>query len=161
MPTLTLLSTLSIPAKRGRGRPRKYPIQTNLLTLSDIRFMMDNSHYDDINVKLPIYTLSRQKKILVLLEKGVFQVFNSKDMPVSIPVFNSQFVDEIKNAGIDKAFEKSWLDVQAYNDFNKDLILTQSPTIQRVSQCWIVCLAVILQDNITKLYLRDITQAYV
>lgn len=75
--------------------------------------MMDNLHYDDVNVRLPPYNLSRQKEIPGLLEKGVFQVVNSKDGPVGIRVFNSRFVDEIKNAGTDKAFEKSRLVVQA------------------------------------------------
>lgn len=37
-----LTPTLSTPVKRGRGRPRKYPIQANLLTSSDICFVMDN-----------------------------------------------------------------------------------------------------------------------
>lgn len=91
----------------------------------------------------------------------VFQVVNPKDVPVGIRVFNSRFVDEIKNASTDKAVEKSRLVVQAYNDFNKDLVLTQLPTIQRISQRLIVCLTAILQDDNTKLFLRDVTQAYV
>ncbi len=122
---------------------------------------MDNLYNDDVNVRLPPYTLSRQKEISGLLEKRVFQVVNPKDVPVGIRVFNSRFVDEIKNASTDKAFEKSRLVLQAYNDFNKDLVLTQLPTIQRVSQRLIVCLTAILQDGNTKLYLRDVTQAYV
>ncbi len=36
-----------------------------------------------------------------------------------------------------------------------------SVAIQRVSQRLIACLAAILQNNTTKLYLRDVTQAYV
>ena len=51
--------------------------------------------------------------------------------------------------------------VQVYNDLNKDHVLTQSPTIQRVSQRLILCLAATLQDDTTKLFLRDVTQAYV
>lgn len=82
-------------------------------------------------------------------------------MPVDIRVFNSQFVKEINNTNIDKAFEKSRLVIQTYNNFNKDLILTQSLTIQQVGQYLIVYLATILQDNITKLYLCNISQAYV
>ena len=39
-------------------------------------------------------------------------------------VFNFRFVNKIKNPGIDKAFEKSRLVIQAYNDLEKDLILT-------------------------------------
>lgn len=95
--------------------------------------MMNNINYDDVNMRLPLYILLRQNEILGLLEKGVFQVVKPKDLPVSIRIFNSQFVHEIKNAGIDKALEKSCLVVQAYNNYNKDLVLIQSPTIQKVS----------------------------
>lgn len=91
---------------------------------------MDNLHYDDINVRVPSYTLSRQKEIPGLFEmKGIFKVVNPGDVPVDIRVFNSRFLDEIKNAGTDKAFEKSRLVEQSYNDFNKVLVLTQSPSI--------------------------------
>lgn len=50
-------------------------------------------------------------------------------MPINIKVFNSQFVNEIKNADTDKIFEKSYFIIQIYNDFNKALILSQSSTI--------------------------------
>ena len=80
------------------------------------------------------FTDSRRKEINGLLEKGV----------------------------TDKAFEKSRLVVQAYNDQGKDLVLTQSPTIQRVSQRIILALAPGLQQTRSvTLYLRDISQAYV
>jgi len=81
------------------------------------------------------------------------------DIPQGVRIFNSRFVDEIKNAGTDKAFEKSRLVVQAYNDHEKELVLTQSPTIQRVSQRLVLALSAILPD--ASLYLRDISQAYV
>jgi hypothetical protein len=72
-------------------------------------------------------------------------------------------VDEIKHLGTDKAFEKSRLVVQAYNDQDKNLILTQSPTIQRVSQRIILALALTLQQKqpANAIYLWDISQAYV
>lgn len=38
-------------------------------------------------------------------------------------------MDEIKNPGTEKAFEKSRLVVQAYNDADKTFVLTESPTI--------------------------------
>lgn len=76
-----------------------------------------------------------------MLEKGVFKLVEPKDVPADARVFNPRFVDEIKNAGTDKAFEKSCLVVQAYNYLNKDLVLTQSPTIQRAGQRLTVCLA--------------------
>jgi hypothetical protein len=67
-------------------------------------------------------------------------------------------MDEIKNLGTDKAFEKSRLVVQAYNNQGKELVLTQSLIIQRVSQRLILCIAAIGLHN---LYLQDISQAYV
>lgn len=60
-------------------------------------------------MKLPLYTLLKQKEISGLLEKGVFQVVNPKDMPIGIQVFNSRFINVIKNASTDKAFKKSRL----------------------------------------------------
>jgi hypothetical protein len=41
-----------------------------------------------------------------------------------IQLFNSRFVDEIKNLGTNKAFEKSQLVMQVYNDQEKELVLT-------------------------------------
>ncbi|KAI1004025.1 hypothetical protein K3495_g4184 [Podosphaera aphanis] len=71
--------------------------------------------------------------------------------------------DQFKNSRKNKAFEKSRLVVQAYNYKEKDLVLTQSSTIQRVSQRLILCIAAITftNSNGPNLYLRDITQAYV
>jgi hypothetical protein len=89
----------------------------------------------------------------------VFEFLNLDDIPPGVRLFNSRFVDEIKNKGTEKAFEKSRLVVQAYNDQGKELILTQSPTIQRVSQRLILCIASSTTDS--QLYLRDISQAYV
>jgi hypothetical protein len=49
--------------------------------------------------------------------------------------------------------------MQAFKNQNKTLVLTRSPTIQRVSQRLILCLTVMFSHM--KLYLRNITQAYV
>ena len=148
-----------VPAPRGRGRPRKYPlIQTNVVDTPDpdLCFIMNAPIKNSSQ-----YAASRQKEITGLLKKGVFEVANQKDIPPNTRIFNSRFVDEIKHPGTDNAFEKSRLVIQTYNDEEKALVLTQSSTIQRVSQRLIICLAAVLQDTDTKLYLRDITQAYV
>ena len=50
------------------------------------------------------------------------------------------------------------LGLQAFNDRGKEMVMTQSPTIQRISQRLILALAAITEH---KLYLRDISQAYV
>jgi hypothetical protein len=101
---------------------------------------------------------SRRKEINGLIEKGVFEETDLEDIPPGVRIFNLRFVDEIKNPGTEKAFEKSRLVVQAYNDADKTFVLTESPTIQRCSQRLILCIAPCKKDS--KLYLRDITQAY-
>lgn len=107
------------------------------------------------------FSESRRKEVNGLLERGVFEVIKEKDIPPNTRIFSARFVDEIKNLGTDKAFEKSRLVIQAYNDQGKSLVLTQSPTIQRVSQRIILALAPSLQsERAAKLYLRDISQAY-
>lgn len=58
-----------------------------------------------------------------------------------IRIFNSRMVSEIKGKVTDSPFEKSRLVIQAYMDEGKEVILTQSPTIQRASQRVIVALA--------------------
>ncbi|RFU28958.1 hypothetical protein B7463_g7399, partial [Scytalidium lignicola] len=91
---------------------------------------------------------------------GVFEIVDPQSVLNDICIFNARFVDEIKNKGIEKAFEKSCLVVQAYKDDGKKLVLTQSPTIQRVSQCIILCIAA-MEYKSTSLYLQDISQVYV
>jgi hypothetical protein len=53
-------------------------------------------------------------------------------------------------------FEKSRLVVQAYNNKKKEIILTQSPTIQRASQRVIIALALSLANKNIRLSIRDI-----
>jgi hypothetical protein len=101
------------PVKRGRGRPRKYPL---LIALADITiYLQDNPGQ---------YSASRQKEINRLLEKGVFQVIQLSAVPLGTRLFNSRFVDKVKYPGTNKAFKKSRLIVQAYNNQEKDLVLT-------------------------------------
>jgi hypothetical protein len=143
------LSTFSGSIKRDRERLRKYSIQINV---SD-----SNDHSNDR------FRAFRQKEISRLMKKKVFRLVDLREISANARVFNFRFVDEIKNVETEKVFEKSRLVIQVYNDLNKDLILTQSSTIQRVSQRLIVCLTTILrgQGNGIELYLRDVTQAYV
>jgi hypothetical protein len=123
--------------------------------------VVDISIYLQEDAPLTQYRISRQKELTGLLEKGVFEIVKLIDVPKGTRLFNSRFVDEIKNPGTDSAFEKSRLVVQAYNDNEKELVITQSPTIQRVSQRLILCIATIkIKDNI-HLYLRDISQVYI
>ena len=102
---------------------------------------------------------SRKKEIIELIEKRVFISVSKKEVSEGMRIFNSRFVDEVKNVDTDSTFEKSRLMMQTYNDSTKHLVLTQSPTIQRVNQRLILCLAAIIFS--TKLYLRNVIQAYI
>ena len=57
----------------------------------------------------------------------------SEEVLSSTQVFNSRFVNEIKNLYIEKVHEKNRQVIQAYNN-NKNIKLTQLPKIQQVSQ---------------------------
>jgi hypothetical protein len=132
----------AIPPKRGRGRPCKNPDFTV--------FLQDNDLYEN----------SRQVKVAGLLEKGIFEVTPRSQVPKEVRIFNSRFVNEIKNKGTEREFKKSRLVVQAYNNGEKYMVLIQSPTIQYISQRIILSIAAIITDT-TELYLHNISQAYV
>lgn len=134
--------------QRPRRLPARYRESTSLMT-----FINEENFFPFTSFKE-----SRQREVNGLLEREVFVKVDPSNVPTNARIFKSRFVDEIKNKGTNNAFEKSRLVVQAYNDYGKDFVLTQAPTIQRVSQRIILVLAAILPMN---LYLRDITQAYV
>jgi hypothetical protein len=148
----TMPPEVTEPPKRGRGRPRKYPLLTAITDVTTVHLSQGNANTQ--------FAASRQKELTGLLEKGVFEITKLADVPQGARLFNSRFVDKIKNKGTDKAYEKSRLVIQAYNDKEKELVLTQSPTIQRVSQRLILCIAAMKHPE-AQLYLRDISQAYV
>jgi hypothetical protein len=137
-------------SKRDRERSRKYSI-----SIAYFNFILNSIISFDSS-----FIASRQQKIAELLEKDVFLSINSADVLFDIRIFSFRFVNEIKHSNIDKTFEKFRLVVQAFKNQNKILVLTQSLIIQRISQRLIICLAVTFSSSI-KLYLRDITQAYV
>ena len=99
-------------------------LPTRFQNVANISLSLKN---DDIS-QLP-FTKSRYKEINSLLEKGAFEVIIISDIPSGMEIFNSRFVDKIKNDRTATAFEKSRLVVQAYNNHGKEEILTQSPTI--------------------------------
>ena len=144
------------PIKRGRERPRKQISGKNFIFTSDIYF------FSNANKPAPnhhSYVESRKKKMIELIEKRMFISVNKKEISENMRIFNSRFVDEVKNADTNSTFEKSRLVMQAYNDSTKHLVLTQSSTIQRVNQRLILCFAAIIFS--TKLYFRNVTQIYV
>lgn len=75
-------------------------------------------------------------------------------------LFRSRMVREIKGKN-DKPYEKSHLTIQGHCDSDKEAILTQSPTIERMSQRLILILAPgLMKDHGMTVVLRDITLAY-
>ena len=77
---------------------------------------------------LPLLTLtpfveSRQKEMNGLFEKEVFEKVSILEVPKKIRIFNSRFVDKIKNIEIANAFKKLRLVIQAYNDYDKTSVL--------------------------------------
>ena len=139
------------PPRRNPPRYRQLP--TRFQNMADITIYMSKSM-----PPLPNFQASRLKELNGLLEKGVFEVMSTQDVPSGARIFGSRFVDQVKNEGTEKAFEKSRLVVQAFNDSGKQGILTQAPTIQRASQRLIIALSLAIPE--LSLYLRDITQAY-
>ena len=101
------------------------------------------------------FQTSRLKKLNELLEKEVFKIINIKDLFIKARVFENRFVNQMKNERIEKAFEKSRLIMQTFNDSKKQKILIQISIIQRVNQRLIIALSLIIPQ--LSLYLRDIT----
>jgi hypothetical protein len=125
------------------------------ISLFAVAFKLDSI----VHIALSQFAAFRQKEINDLIEKDVFQSVRINDVSFDVRIFNFRFVNEIKHFDIDKAFEKSWFVMQTFNDQNKNLILIQSSTIQRVNQRLIVCLIVVFSQM--NLYLKNIIQIYV
>ena len=53
------------------------------------------------------FQTSHLKKFNKLLEKRVFEIINIEDLFTKTRVFENRFMNQIKNEGIEKAFEKS------------------------------------------------------
>lgn len=111
--------------KQDCEQPKKYLVQANIATSLDICFVIDKS----VDALPAQYTASKQKKIVGLFEKIVFKVVTINSIRSNVQIFNFRFIDKIKNLDIDKVYKKSQLIIQAYKNKEKDLILTQSPTI--------------------------------
>ncbi|KAI0999081.1 hypothetical protein K3495_g9115 [Podosphaera aphanis] len=107
------------------------------------------------------FKISRKKEIDDLITQPVFDVIQEATVTPGKRIFNARMVDAVKYND-STPYEKSRLVIQAFNDFGKSKVLTQSPTIQRNSQRLVMSLApsLFLNKNF-KIMLRDITQAYI
>ena len=150
--TIIVQTETAVQPKRRRSRPRKHPIAAFATTPTKLPA--------DITLQKLPFQESCQKEINGLFAHGVFEVVDIADLLADSQVFRSRFVDEVKFASIDKAYEKSRFVVQGYNDEGKSQILTQAPTIQRASQRIFLSLAPSFRQKGMKVYFRDISQAY-
>ena len=116
------------------------------------------------------FQLSQRTEYESLIARGVFVPIHKSDLRLKGQrIFKSRMVDGgVKGKETTKPYEKSRLVIQAFNDKGKKEILTQSPTIQRVSQRLIICMAAAIRHlqrlrhlPESDLVIRDITQAYV
>ena len=87
-----------------------------VLTFSDLDLSDNNK--PDVRIYTAVATAavtaswfvkSRQKELQGLLNRGVFEVVNLKDILSDLQLFKAQFVNKIKFASTDKAYKKSQL----------------------------------------------------
>ncbi|KAF6807096.1 hypothetical protein CPLU01_15834 [Colletotrichum plurivorum] len=176
------IAATSPPLRRPRGRPRKTPYANALLQETDVpdnssllsssAFISAKEESDKalakqlrgkgvITTSGEPFELSTRTEIDSLIARGVFEFVTFDPAKHNGRIFKSRIVNEVKGKNTDKPYEKSRLVIQGYADDGKEVILTQSPTIQRASQRLILALTPsLLRDN-QQLWLRDITQAYV
>ena len=80
------------------------------------------------------FQASNKQEIDSLITKGVFKFEKYNPTKFNgVRIFKSRMVNKIKGKATNAPFKKSRLVIQGYNDDGKEVILTQSPTIQQAS----------------------------
>ena len=145
---------------RNRDRSRKLPLKyKNDETNISIFFQNDFQNLLLQHMQLAFFVKSRRKKINDFFEKNCFEIVATTNLFREIKIFNSRFVDKIKNIDIANAYEKFRLMMQIYNDEKKIEMLIQTFTIQRMSQRLILTLTTNMSH--LNLFFRNIFQVYV
>lgn len=161
-----------MPRRRGRptgskSKPKPLPAPeqaTAFITRKeedDFKLALKLRAEGAINTPGEPFKESDAKEINDLITQGVFN-FEMYDETKhgGHRIFGSRMVREVKSK-TDKPYEKSRLVIAGQSDDEKRTLLTQSPTIQRMSQRLILSLAPTLIGKYRmSLTLRDITQAY-
>ena len=109
----------------------------------------------------PPFQESDREEIDQIVARGIVEFTRySPTEHGSLRIFKTRLVREVKGKNT-KPYEKSRMVLQGYGDVEKEEILTQSPTVQRMSQRLVLALGptLILQYH-ARGELRDITQAY-
>lgn len=167
---------------RKRGRPRKY---INFIKSDELYYVFyTHSHSPEkVIVYITAKEISDMKLSLQLRKEGIittpgapfeqtdkieieglpgmgvfeFEIINSL-IHGHYRIFNTRMVREIKDKETNCPYEKSRLVIQGHSDQDKEILLTQSPRIQRESQRVIAALSPSLKACNINLYLRDLTK---
>jgi hypothetical protein len=127
---------------------------------SDLQLVLKLCKKGLITTPGSLFEVSQKQEINNLIARGIFQFEQYNPTKYQgIRIFNSRIINKIKNKATNIPYKKSRLVIQAYNNNRKEVILTQSPTIQRASQRVIVILVFLviqLKKNMS-LWFRDIT----
>ena len=94
--------------------------------------LQDNNTTDIANTTIYLqnnsntqFSTLQQKEVTGLLKKGIFKIIKLYNILKRVRLFNLQFINKVKNKGTNKAFKKLQLIIQAYNNLEKKLVLTQ------------------------------------
>lgn len=106
-----------------------------------------------------LFIESKRKKINEFFEKNVFELVFIFEILARIRIFNSRFVNKMKNIERITIFEKFKLMSQIFNDHDKISIFTQKFTIQKMSQHFIFLLTAIIPN--LDFWFKNISQTYI
>ena len=165
------------PLPKKRGRPRKHPLpEPPVRALRSYRkrpeVFLTQKEKDDYALAVKLRTdgvittpgqpfeQSDRTEMDSLMANGTFEVLRYDPAKHTGRIFNLRLVREIKGKTT-QPYEKSRLVLAGHSDEGKQEILTQAPTIQRMSQRLILAIGPTLLVRGMKCELRDITQAYV
>lgn len=113
--------------------PNKLGYKQSKLSLEQLKIFDTSIVGDTEIIRLLEKDVSKIVSKITILEEFVNsnKVITHKNILSSIKIFNFCFVDKIKDPYTNKDYKKNNPIEQAYNDKNKNLLLTQSPIIQR------------------------------
>jgi hypothetical protein len=148
--------------RRRRSRKNTAPVATAYLSpkeISDYALAIKLRKNNVINIPGAFFKESDNIEVIDLIARNIiaFERFNSTKYTGRF--FKFRMIHEIKGKN-DIFYEKSCWVIQGYNDHGKKRILTQSPTIQRMSQRLILAFALFLLRQGCSVELRNIIQAY-
>ncbi|KLU86938.1 hypothetical protein MAPG_05945, partial [Magnaporthiopsis poae ATCC 64411] len=155
----------SAAPKRGRGRPRKdAPALAYLTNKEKSDYELAQMLRADGKITTPGAPFEESDKTEIdnLIAQGTIQIIKwDTRAHQHLRLWNTRLVREVKGKTTTKPYEKSRLVVQGYGDKEKEKLLTQAPTIQRMSQRLLLALGPTLIGSYGATgELRDITQAY-